>query len=89
MKIKILNTKTFVKETVFHLFLPDSEMSHLIIGSSNVYRFYSPELFPDNKKYDVTRCTNYEVFKAKMASLETTVTRVVIQVVENFLEDSV
>ena len=64
-------------------------MSRLLIGSSNIYRFYKPESFPNHKPCAMVRCTNLEVFKAKMATLEPTDKEVIISVVENLICDAV
>ena len=64
-------------------------MTRLLIGSSNVYRFYKPELFPRCKPYIMVKCTKLEVFRAKMASLESTDKEIIISVVENFMCDAV
>ena len=64
-------------------------MSRLLIGSSNVYRFYKPESFPNHKPCAMVKCTNLEVFKARMATLESTDKEVIISVVENLICDAV
>ena len=64
-------------------------MSRLLIGSSNVYRFYKPESYPNHKPCAMVRCTNLEVFKATMSTLELTDKEVIISVVENMICDAV
>ena len=64
-------------------------MARILIGSSNICRFYKPETFKDYRKYLVMKCTKIEPFKARMACLESCNTEVVISVIENFLCDAV
>jgi sulfur carrier protein ThiS len=64
-------------------------MDRVIIGSSNVYRFYRPELYKDFKTYNVARCTDLTTFKAIMENLGVEETGVVVSVLENFLERSI
>ena len=45
-------------------------MARLLIGSSNVYRFYEAGKFTSYNPYIMVNCTKVEVFKAKMDALE-------------------
>ena len=60
-----------------------------IIGSSNVYRSYKHEAFPDYPKYEVVNCTNKEVFVAALDNIKTGKGELIISVLENFLCDVV
>jgi hypothetical protein len=64
-------------------------MERLIIGSSNVYRFYRPDTFKQFKNYNMVRCTDIVTFRALTENLEENESEVVISVIENFLERSV
>jgi hypothetical protein len=66
-----------------------TKMERVIIGSSNVYRFYRPEVFKDFKQYNMVRCTDIVTFKAVVENLEAEENEVIISVLENFLERSV
>jgi len=61
-------------------------MNRVIIGSSNVYRFYKSELYKDYNAYTMARCTDIKSFDAIMTNLEPNDTEVVISVLENFLD---
>ena len=64
-------------------------MSTVIIGSSNVDRFYKEvdKSLVGDTRYD--RCTKYETFGALMDNITEKVKIVIITVVENFLSDAV
>ena len=64
-------------------------MDRIIVGSSNVYRFYRPELYKDFKTYNVARCTDIVTFKAVMDNLEEEESGVIVSVLENFLDRSI
>ena len=64
-------------------------MSRILIGSSNICRFYKPEAFTAYKKYTTIRCTRFEPFKARMACIEAEEKEVAISVIENFICDAV
>ena len=64
-------------------------MDRIIVGSSNVYRFYRPELYKDFKTYNVARCTDIVTFRAIMDNLEAEENGVIVSVLENFLERSI
>ena len=64
-------------------------MARILIGSSNIYRFYEAGKLPAHQQYKLTTCTNAEVFKAKMDDLRNEDKKVVISVIENFVCDAV
>jgi hypothetical protein len=61
----------------------------MLIGSSNVYKFYKPEQFKKFDQYEMVRCVDIESFDAHLSSLQPTKTEVVISVLENFLDKAV
>ena len=63
----------------------ESKMARILIGSSNIYRFYKPESFKGYKKQKMMACTNMETFKVAMDELEDTKGGVTISVIENFV----
>jgi hypothetical protein len=64
------------------------KMYRVLIGSSNVTRFYKPELYKDFSKYLVIKCTDIESFRACTTNLGEEDSEIVISVIENFLEKS-
>jgi hypothetical protein len=62
--------------------------SRTLIGSSNVYRFYSPEFFNDHHPYILTRCTRSSTLEANLLEVEAG-SVVLISVLENFIQDAV
>ena len=65
-------------------------MSRILIGSSNVYRFYLPETFREFKTYSMVKCTNVETYKARMECIDPKEEKlVIISVIENFIADAV
>ena len=64
-------------------------MARLLIGSSNVYRFYEASKFTSYKPYTMVKCTNIEVYKAKMDSLVVEDKEIFISVIENFICEAV
>ena len=60
-------------------------MSRILIGSSNIYRFYKTELFKGYAPYKVVACTNMEVFKVALDGIEETKGGVTISVIENLV----
>jgi hypothetical protein len=64
-------------------------MARLLIGSSNVYRFYEAGKFKSYNPYTMMNCTRLEVFKAKMDALEVDDKEIVIYVIKNFICDAV
>jgi hypothetical protein len=69
--------------------IENSKMDRIFVGSSNVYRFYRPELYTEFKTYNVDRCTDIISFRAIMENLEESESGVVVSVLENFLERSI
>jgi hypothetical protein len=65
------------------------KMDRIFVGSSNVYRFYRPELYKEFTTYNVARCTDIILFKAVMENLEESETGVVVSVIKNFLSRSI
>jgi len=61
-------------------------MSRLLIGSSNVYRFYKPEAFKRHKEYTMMNCVDLKSFVAQMDNIDPIQTEVVISVIENFVD---
>jgi hypothetical protein len=64
-------------------------MERVIIGSSNVYRFYKPDNYKEFNTYNMVRCTDVVTLRALTDNLEENEAEVVISVLENFLERSV
>jgi hypothetical protein len=64
-------------------------MERVIIGSSNVYRFYKTDLYKEFNAYNMVRCTDVVTFKAIVENLEENESEVIVSVLENFLERSV
>ena len=64
-------------------------MSRIIMGSSNMARFYPNKKFQQYGNYEMAKTCNYEVFKARMTILDESCKIVIIQVIENLLEDAV
>jgi hypothetical protein len=61
-------------------------MTNMLIGSSNVAKFYKVDKFKDFRQYNVARCTTYDSFKATMTELDGGVA--VISVLENIMADA-
>ena len=61
-------------------------MKTTLIGSSNVQRFFKKENFA-NSDIAMIKCTKYEMFKLKMAELESSTGLTIISVIENFICD--
>jgi hypothetical protein len=80
------SVELFIKLKSYQTFRKSSrKMSGMLIGSSNVYRFYRSESFPTFKNYSMVRCTDIESFRAIMGNLEEDDKKVIVAVVENFL----
>jgi hypothetical protein len=63
-------------------------MTGVLIGSSNVYKFYRTDVHKSNNTYSMVRCTDINNFKAVMNNLEDDDKHVIISVVENFLSSA-
>jgi hypothetical protein len=64
-------------------------MLRTIIGSSNVYRFYKPDLFQGYKPFVMNNCSNQQVFDVAISDIKSSRGQVVISVIENILCDAV
>ena len=64
-------------------------MARILIGSSNIYRFYEPSKYQNYNPYIMVNCTKMEVFKVKMGELGPEDKEIVISVIENFVCDAV
>ncbi len=64
------------------------KMSGVLIGSSNVYKFYQSDVYKSNNTYSMVCCTDINNFKAVMNNLEDEDKHVIISVVENFLSSA-
>jgi hypothetical protein len=63
-------------------------MMGVLIGSSNIYKFYRREEFAANRAYSVVRCTDIANFKAIMMNLEDDDKEVIVSVMENFVSSA-
>jgi hypothetical protein len=60
-------------------------MSRLLIGSSNIYRFYRANAFKSFGEYAMIRCVDFDSLSAQLTNLEPSETEVTISVLENLL----
>jgi hypothetical protein len=63
-------------------------MNRILIGSSNIYRFYRCDDYKDFNAYTVVKCTDIKTFDAVLTNLEVNDNEVIVSVLENFLEKS-
>jgi hypothetical protein len=63
-------------------------MANLLIGSSNVSRFYKQEAYRDFYQYQMLKCTTIDSFNALMTEIEEGKNNVVISVLENIIVDA-
>ena len=63
--------------------------TRVLIGSSNVNRFYKKENFPGFKECKMVKCCREEVFKVRLDDLVAEDKEVIISVIENFIADAV
>ena len=63
-------------------------MTNLLIGSSNLARFYKPDRFPDYRPYQMMKCTTMDSFTAMMSELEDGNNKIIISVFENIISDA-
>jgi len=63
-------------------------MANLLIGSSNVARFYKYLLYQDFKEYQLLKCTTMDSFSALMAEIEDGANNVIVSVIENIVVDA-
>jgi hypothetical protein len=61
-------------------------MANLLIGSSNVAKFYKVDKFKDFRHYNMARCTTLDSFRAAMTELEEGVA--IVSVFENIIVDA-
>jgi len=59
-------------------------MANILVGSSNVVRFYRSGSFPEIRQYTMVRCTEETSFKAFLEDIEDK-SNVVISTIENFI----
>ncbi len=64
-------------------------MSNILIGSSNVYRFYQADIFPAHKQYTMVKCVNMATYKARMCCIDTKEKFIIISTIENFIADAI
>lgn len=60
----------------------------VLIGSSNIFRFYKPTDYNETPEYHLIKCTRISAFMGQMKTLEKDNKLVVISVIENFLADA-
>ena len=61
-------------------------MANILVGSSNVARFYKVDRFKDFRQYNMAKCTTMESFKATMSEMEEGTA--IISVFENIIVDA-
>jgi len=61
-------------------------MNRVIIGSSNVYRYYNKVSYPNFNDYLLTKCTDIKIFEAIMTNLGKNDSEVIVSVMENFID---
>jgi len=64
-------------------------MTNLLIGSSNVARFYDAKAYQSFREYKMIKCTNIDAFTTHLEELDSNCELVLISVIENFLVDKV
>jgi uncharacterized membrane protein YgcG len=64
-------------------------MANILIGSSNVNRFYKHTDFPSMRQYKMVKCTQMSGFSAYMVNIGAECKSVLISVIENFIVDAV
>jgi len=63
-------------------------MANLLIGSSNLARFYKPEKFNKFGTYQMMKCTTMDSFTAMLGEIEESNGKVIISVFENIISDA-
>ena len=63
-------------------------MANLLIGSSNVSRFYKQESYREFYQYQMLKCTTIDSFNALMTEIKEGKNNVVISVLENIIVDA-
>ena len=61
-------------------------MNRVLVGSSNVYRFYNKDVFKEYNSYILVKCVDIKSFEAIMANLGKDDKEVIVSVLENFLD---
>jgi hypothetical protein len=61
-------------------------VTNILIGSSNVYRFYKPDLFKHFRVYNMINCTKASTFKASFSDNEEE--NIIISILENAIVDA-
>ena len=64
-------------------------MANLLIGSSNVYRFYKLVTRKEQTRYTMIGCTNLEVWSATVDDITMEKGDVIISIIENLICDAV
>ena len=64
-------------------------MSKILIGSSNIARFYKAQSLSQFDPYIMKKCTKFEIFQVQMGHLGPEDKEIIISVIENFLCDAV
>jgi hypothetical protein len=62
-------------------------MANLLIGSSNLARFYKYDSFKDFKQYQMMKCTTMDSFTALMMEVEEGKNNIIVSVLENIIVD--
>ncbi len=76
-----------VKITDLHLAMSNLLTKNLLIGSSNVYKYFDSKDHGQVRDYKMIRCTQMESFEAHMTNMAAGNKFVVISVIENFMVD--
>jgi len=63
-----------------------SKMNRVIIGSSNVYRYYNKATYTDYNDYILLKCVHIKSFEVILATLGKDDKEVIVSVLENFLD---
>jgi hypothetical protein len=61
-------------------------MNRVLVGSSNVYRYYNRGEYPNFNEYLSARCTDIKSFEAIMTNLGKNDKEVIVSVLENFID---
>jgi hypothetical protein len=62
-------------------------MARIILGSSNVDRFYKAELFKEYKKYEMVRTTNLGALRTEIRKVKGNDLSIIVSMVENGISD--
>ena len=65
-----------------------TKSERVLIGSSNIFRFYKPSDFTEVPDYHLIKCTRISAIMGQMKALEKENKLVVVSVIENFLADA-